>query len=133
VGERCTCRLLACDFDGSSALLDALAYTKAARAFDIATALEISRSGSGAHVWIFFADAVAASTARRVGAGLIREAIAIRGELDLASYDRFFPAQDFLPASGSIGTLIALPLQGRCRKWGTTVFLDLATLEPHDD
>jgi hypothetical protein len=77
-----TCRLLACDFDGPSALLDALAYTKAVRAFDIPTALEISRSGSGAHVWIFFTGSVAATTARRVGAGLIREAIAIRGELD---------------------------------------------------
>ena len=113
-----TCRLLACDFDGPLALLDALAYTKAARSFDVPTALEVSRSGSGAHVWMFFADAVAATTARRVGAGLLREAIAIRGELDLASYDRLFPAQDFLPASGSIGNLIALPLQGRVPKAG---------------
>jgi hypothetical protein len=40
--------------------------------------------------------------------------------VDLASYDRFFPTQDFLPAQGSIGNLIALPLQGKCRKWGTT-------------
>jgi hypothetical protein len=44
------CQLLACDFDGSGALLDALAYTKAARAADIPTALEVSRSGTGAHV-----------------------------------------------------------------------------------
>lgn len=51
----------------------------------------------------------------------------------MASYDRLFPAQDYLPASGSIGNLIALPLQGKCRKQGTTVFLDLATLEPHED
>ncbi len=128
-----TCWLLACDFDGPLALLDALAYTKAARSFDVPTALEVSRSGSGAHVWMFFADAVAATMARRVGAGLLREAMAIRGELDLASYDRLFPAQDFLPTSGSIGNLIALPLQGKCRKQGTTVFLDLATLEPHED
>ena len=127
------CRLLVSDFDGPMALLDALAYTKAARSFDVPTALEVSRSGSGAHVWMFFADAVAATMARRVGVGLLREAMAIRGELDLASYDRLFPAQDFLPASGSIGNLIALPLQGKCRKQGTTVFLDLATLEPHED
>ena len=127
------CRVLACDFDGSAALLDALAYTKAARAFDIPTALEVSRSGSGAHVWMFFTDPVAATTARRIGAGLLREAIAMRGELDLSSYDRFFPAQDFLPSSGSIGNLIALPLQGTCRKRGTTVFVDLATMEPHED
>jgi hypothetical protein len=127
------CRLLACDFDGSGALLDALAYTKAARAADIPTALEISRSGTGAHVWMFFSDAVEATVARRIGAGLLREAIAMRGELDLSSYDRFFPSQDYLPKSGSIGNLIALPLQGLCRKRGTTVFLDLGTLEPHVD
>lgn len=128
-----TCRLLACDFDGSLALLDALAYTKAARSFDVPTALEVSRSGVGVHVWTFFTDAVAATSARQVGAGLLREAIAIRGELDLDSYDRFFPAQDYLPTSSSIGNLIALPMQGACRKRGTTVFLDLATLEPHQD
>lgn len=38
-----------------------------------------------------------------------------------------------MPASGSIGNLIALPLQGECRKRGTTVFIELATLEPVDD
>jgi len=48
-------------------------------------------------------------------------------------HDRFFPSQDYLPTSGSIGNLIALPLQGSCRKRGTTVFLDLATLEPQAD
>jgi hypothetical protein len=128
-----TCRLLACDFDGPLALLDALAYTKAARSFDVPTTLEVSRSGVGVHVWTIFTDVVAATTARRVGAGLLREAIAIRGELDLDSYDRFFPAQDYLPTSGSIGNLITLPMQGACRKRGTTVFLDLATLEPHQD
>jgi superfamily II DNA or RNA helicase len=127
------CQLLACDFDGSGALLDALAYTKAARAADIPTALEVSRSGTGAHVWAFFTGPVEATIARRIGAGLLREAIAMRGELDLSSYDRFFPSQDFLPRSGSIGNLIALPLQGSCRRHGTTVFLDLATLEPHAD
>jgi hypothetical protein len=52
--------------------------------------------------------------ARRLGAGLLREAMTARAELDLASYDRFFPAQDFLP-KGSFGNLIALPLQGACR------------------
>ena len=64
---------------------------------------------------------------------LLREAIAMRGRMDLSSYDRLFPSQDVLPASGSIGNLIAAPLQGRSRKDGATVFLDLGTLEPHDD
>jgi len=127
------CRLVVADFDGQAALLDALAYLKAARAVDIPASLEASRSGIGAHVWTFFSGNVAASTARRIGAGLLREAMALRGELDLASYDRLFPSQDFLPTSGSIGNLIALPLQGECRKRGTTVFIELATLEPVED
>jgi len=56
----------------------------------------------------------------------------IRAELDLASYGRLFPAQDFMP-KGSFGNLIALPLNGECRKRGTTVFLDPSTLEPFED
>jgi superfamily II DNA or RNA helicase len=56
----------------------------------------------------------------------------MRAELDLASYDRLFPAQDFMP-KGSFGNLIALPLHGESRKRGTTVFLDPTTLEPFED
>ncbi len=127
-----TCRLLACDFDGPSWVLDAVAYVDAARAAGIPVALERSRSGDGAHAWMFFSGPVQAAAARRIGAYLLREAMTIRAELDLASYDRLFPAQDFVP-SGSFGNLIALPLQGACRKRGTTVFLDPATLEPFAD
>lgn len=104
-----SCHWLAADFDGSAAMLDALAYLKAARA-----------------------ARVPAAQVRRLGSGLLREAMAIRGRMSLASYDRLFPAQDVLP-DGGFGNLIAAPLQGRCRRSGTTVFLDLATMEPHDD
>ena len=62
----------------------------------------------------------------------MREAIALRGRMDLSSYDRLFPAKDVL-ATGGLGNLIAAPLQGRCRRRGATVFLDLATLERHED
>lgn len=44
---------LAADFDGPAAMLDALAYLKAARAAGASAALEVSRSGRGAHVWMF--------------------------------------------------------------------------------
>lgn len=123
---------LAADFDGQAALLDALAYLKAARAVGAPAALEVSRSGIGAHVWIFFTDRVPAATARQLGTALVREAIAIRGRMDLRCYDRLFPSQDVLPGQGP-GNLIAAPLHGRSRKLGTTVFLDLATLEPYED
>jgi superfamily II DNA or RNA helicase len=126
------CWLLACDFDGKGWALDALAYLDAARAADIPAGLERSRSGDGGHVWIFFADRVPASSARRIGAHLVREAMTARAELDLVSYDRLFPAQDFLPKQG-FGNLIALPLQGECRNKGTTVFLEPSTLQPYPD
>ncbi|MFC6705622.1 TOTE conflict system archaeo-eukaryotic primase domain-containing protein [Flexivirga alba] len=120
---------LAADFDGTAAMLDALAYLKAARAVNAPAALEISRSGVGAHVWIFFTGPVGAAAARKLGTALVREAIAIRGRMDLSCYDRLFPSQDVLPGRGP-GNLIAAPLHGRSRQLGATVFLDLATLEP---
>lgn len=129
-GDRCW--WLAADFDGPAAMLDALAYLKAARAVGAPVALEVSRSGIGAHAWLFFTAPVPAAVARQVGSGLLREAIALRGRMSLASYDRLFPSQDVLQVGG-LGNLIAAPLQGRCRRLGTTLFLDVATLEPHDD
>ncbi len=127
-----TCRFLVCDFDGAGWTLDALAYLDAAQAAGIPVALERSRSGEGAHVWVFFSGPVPAASARRIGVHLLREAMTERAELDLISYDRLFPAQDFLP-KGSFGNLIALPLQGACCKHETTVFLDPLTLAPFED
>lgn len=126
------CWWLAADFDGQAAMLDALTYLKAARTWSVPAGLEVSRSGVGAHVWVFFAAPVPAETARALGTALLREAMAVRGRMDLASYDRLFPSQDVLP-TGGVGNLIAAPLFGKARQGGATVFLDLATMEPHDD
>lgn len=45
------------------------------------------------------------------------------GRMSFKSYDRFFPNQDFMP-TGGFGNLVALPLQGRARKDGNSVFVD---------
>jgi hypothetical protein len=126
------CRLLACDFDAGSWALDALAYLDACRQSGFPAVLERSRSGDGGHVWVFFSGPVLAADARKVGAAMLRQAMASRVEIDLSSYDRLFPSQDVMP-KGSFGNLIALPLQGGCRKRGTTLFLDPTTLEPYED
>ncbi len=126
------CWWLAADFDGPEAMFDALMYVKAGRALQIPVALEVSRSGVGAHAWVFFTSPVPAETARRLGTGLLREAMALRGRMTLKSYDRLFPSQDLLPAGG-MGNLIAAPLFKPARDNGATVFLDLETLERHDD
>ncbi len=113
-----SCWFLACDFDGGTWQLDALALLEACGERGVPAALERSRSGRGGHVWIFFSAPVAAGSARKLGALLLRDAMTRRAEVDLASYDRLFPNQDFLPRKG-FGNLIALPLQGRCRAAGT--------------
>jgi superfamily II DNA or RNA helicase len=129
-GDRCW--WLAADFDGPEAMFDALMYVKAGRALQVPVALEVSRSGVGAHAWVFFTSPVPAEMARRLGTGLLREAMALRGRMSLASYDRLFPSQDLLPAGG-VGNLIAAPLYKPARDNGATVFLDLETLEQHGD
>lgn len=127
-----TCWFLACDLDGKTWQLDALALHDVCAETGVPAVLERSRSGNGAHLWVFFARRVAAASARRLGALMLREAMTRRAELDLASYDRLFPNQDVLPQKG-LGNLIALPLQGRSRAVGTSLFLDPATLEPWPD
>jgi hypothetical protein len=80
-------------------------------------------------IGVFFLGPVAAADARSLGAALLRQAMSTRAELDLASYDRFFPSQHYLPKAG-FGNLIALPLQGQSATRGNTLFPDPPTLEP---
>ena len=70
LGDDDTCWWVAADFDKEAAMLDALPYMKAARSYGIPTALEVSQSGRGARVWIFFAHAISASVARSVATSL---------------------------------------------------------------
>ena len=126
-----TCRFLAADFDKQTWRRDAGAYLAACRAKGVPAALERSRSGNGAHVWLFFEEPVAASLARRLGAHLLTEAMERNPDIGFRSYDRFFPSQDTLP-QGGFGNLIALPLQGGPRESGNSVFLD-GDFEPWPD
>ncbi|MDD2716861.1 MAG: DEAD/DEAH box helicase family protein [Candidatus Wallbacteria bacterium] len=123
IRENDTCTFLAVDFDDESWLEDSEAYRKSAREFGIETGLERSRSGNGAHAWIFFSEPVPACLARRLGTLILSQASVARALLSLASYDRFFPSQDYLP-KGGFGNLIALPLQKSARENGNTEFLD---------
>lgn len=127
-----TCWFLAADFDKAGWRKDATTYMTAAAEYGIATSIERSRSGDGAHVWIFFTKPVQAAQARRLGCALITRALASRHQLGMDSYDRLFPNQDTIP-KGGFGNLIALPLHGRARLAENTVFLDARTLHPADD
>jgi len=125
------CWFLAADFDDGEWRRDVGAFADTCRRNQIPVAIERSRSGNGAHAWIFFADAAPAASARRLGAYLISQTMERLPEIGFKSYDRFFPSQDTMPAGG-FGNLIALPLQGRARSAGNSVFLDDA-FEPHAD
>lgn len=118
-----TCVFLAADFDGPGWRDDLTAYRRAAANLGLAIAVERSRSGEGGHAWLFFAEPVPASLARRLGTFLLAHAAVRHPALRLDAYDRFFPNQDTLP-SGGFGNLIALPLQKTAREHGNTVFLD---------
>ena len=118
-----TCSFIAADFDEGDWREDARAIMETCRQLDIPAALEISRSGKGGHVWIFFAEPVRASEARQLGAALISHTCDRTRQLSLSSYDRLFPNQDTMP-KGGFGNLIALPLQKQPRQRGGSVFVD---------
>lgn len=126
-----TCNFLAVDFDEAEWKDDALAFRQSCDELGVPVALEISRSGNGAHIWIFFAGRVSARDARRLGTAIISHTCARTRQLKLESYDRLFPNQDTMP-KGGFGNLIALPLQKFPRENGCSVFVDEA-LRPHAD
>ena len=125
-----TCWLVAVDLDGPTWREDAGALREVAREADVPVLVERSQSGQGAHVWVLFAQPVAARVARAIGSWLLTQAMS-RRSISIGSYDRLFPNQDTMP-TGGFGNLIALPLQHARRPDGYTVFLD-ERLEPHPD
>ena len=135
LNEDNTCHLLCTDFDDKNCehgyKNDVLAFIDVCRSWNIPCSVERSRSGNGAHVWIFFDNPVLAVKARRLGNAILTEAMSRNGKISFKSYDRFFPNQDTMP-EGGLGNLVALPLQGNARKHGNSVFVD-ENFEPYPD
>ena len=117
------CWLLAADFDKSDWQEAVSAFRKACTALNIPCSVERSRSGNGAHIWVFFESPVSAKVARQLGFILLDKAMEFHAGLSFESYDRLFPNQDVLPVGG-FGNLIALPLQHAPRQQGNSVFID---------
>lgn len=118
-----TCYFLAADFDKGNWQDEVKAMSRACTEYGVPHAVEISRSGNGAHLWIFFDDKVPANEARLLGFGLLDKAMEVYPTLSFDSYDRLFPNQDILP-EGGFGNLIALPLQREARQAGNSSFVD---------
>jgi len=104
-----SCYFLAIDFDEAEWREDVRAFADSCTDLGVPVAIETSRSGNGAHAWIFFAERVSARDARPMGTAIISHTCARTRQLRLTSYDRLFPNQDTMP-KGGFGNLIALPL-----------------------
>ncbi|GIN73172.1 helicase [Bacillus sp. J14TS2] len=118
-----TCMFLAIDFDKKEWKKDVLTFCETCKGLDIPYHVERSRSGNGAHIWIFFSSPISAKTARTLGMTLLKETAKNKAEFQLESFDRLFPNQDTMP-DGGFGNLIALPLQKEPGQKGNSLFID---------
>ena len=130
-----TCRFIVFDFDNHEKGAEATdfantdnewhkevdALRKMCEINGIKPLVERSRSGKGAHVWIFFKKAIPAALARNFGFLLLDKGSASINMKSFHYYDRMYPSQD---VASSIGNLIALPLQGQALKNGNSAFVD---------
>lgn len=130
-----TCRFIVFDFDNHEKGAEATdfanvdsewhkevdALRKICEINGIKLLVERSRSGRGAHVWIFFQKAISASVARNFGFLLLDKGAASVNLKSFHYYDRMYPSQD---VASSIGNLIALPLQGQALRNGNSAFVD---------
>ncbi|MCI7349720.1 MAG: DEAD/DEAH box helicase family protein [Ruminococcus sp.] len=126
-----TTNILVLDFDDEDWQKDAAAVREICNEHSIPCCVERSRSGAGAHLWIFFETPIKAAVARKLGSGILTEAMKKRHEISFSSYDRMFPSQDTMP-SGGFGNLIALPLQKQAVLRGNSVFVD-ESYKPYPD
>ena len=90
---------------------------------DVDAVVERSRSGCGAHLWIFFKEMIPARLARKFGFALLEKGAESVNLKSFKYYDRMIPTQDALP-EGGLGNVIALPLQGMALKSGNSAFVD---------
>jgi len=125
-------RFLVLDLDKATFVEDARAISTQCQDLGLTPLFEISKSGSGIHIWFFFDGPVRASDARKLGDLLITLAMDAADGIDMGSYDRMFPNQDFV-APDALGNLVALPLHFGSRNENKTVFIDIDTMCPFED
>lgn len=118
-----TCSFLAIDFDDERWIDEMRSVYDEALKHRLYPVMERSQSGSGGHLWFFFAVPVKALTARKLGEYLLREAMKANRNIRFSSFDRMFPNQDYIPDNGK-GNLIAAPLRFDAFMKGNSAFIN---------
>jgi len=122
-------KFLVIDLDKASFTEDARAIKQISSSLGLKPLFELSKSGNGIHIWYFFELPIKAKDARKLGDIIITKAMDASSGIDMTSYDRMFPNQDFV-APDALGNLVALPLHYGSRNENKTVFIDMDTMQP---
>ena len=102
-------KFLVIDLDKASFIEDSRAINKISLSLGLKPLIELSKSGNGIHIWYFFELPIKAKDARKLGDIIITKAMDTSSGIDMTSYDRMFPNQDFV-SPDALGNLVALPL-----------------------
>jgi superfamily II DNA or RNA helicase len=132
VVDQTMAKFLVLDLDKKSFIEDSRAINSVCNELNLKANVELSKSGNGIHIWFFFEKKVRAIDARRLGDILITKAMDISDGINMTSYDRMFPNQEFV-APDMLGNLVALPLHFGSRNEGKTVFIDIDSMQPYDN
>ncbi len=123
---------IAADFDEENWTDDSRKFLALCQQKGIPAYLERSRSGNGAHVWVFFEQPYPAIKSRKILLSLLTDARIISTFDKNSSFDRLFPNQDTLSGKG-LGNLIALPFHKPAMDNGNSCLLAPETMEAYPD
>ena len=123
---------IAADFDKENWCDECRKFIKICSDHNVPAYLELSRSGNGGHVWIFFDQSYPSYKSRKIFINFLEQAGSFSIFDKESSFDRLFPNQDYLSGKG-LGNLIALPLHKPAVEKGNSCFVDIDTLQPYDD